>query len=124
VKIRQEALNFRKTEILSRADLEVKRLELDSLLEAETPDRAAIDKSLRAANAAQFTVEKAAIDHQLAVRDLVTPEQRKKLEKMREEFEAPAPARVDPAPARNDASGGTCFTCARTARNNASGGNE
>jgi len=89
VKIRQEALNFRKTEILSRADLEVKRLELDSLLEAETPDRAAIDKSLRAANAAQFTVEKAAIDHQLAVRDLVTPEQRKKLEKMREEFRGP-----------------------------------
>ena len=88
-KIRQESLNFRKAEILSRADLEVKRLELDSLLEAETPDRAAIDKSLRAANAAQFTVEKAAIDHQLAVRDLVTPEQRKKLEKMREEFRGP-----------------------------------
>jgi Spy/CpxP family protein refolding chaperone len=88
-KIRQESLNFRKAEILSRADLEVKRLELDSLLEAETPDRAAIEKSLRAANAAQFTVEKAAIDHQLAVRDLVTPEQRKKLEKMREEFRRP-----------------------------------
>lgn len=89
VKIRQESLNFRKAEILSRADLEVKRLELHSLLEAETPDRAAIDKSLRAANAAQFTVEKTAIDHQLAVRDLVTPEQRKKLEKMREEFPHP-----------------------------------
>ena len=88
-KIRQESLNFRKAEILSRADLEVRRLELDSLLEAETPDRAAIEKSLRAANAAQFTVEKAAIDHQLAVRDLVTPEQRKKLEKMREEFRRP-----------------------------------
>jgi len=88
-KIRQESLSFRKAEILSRADLEVKRLELDSLLEAETPDRAAIEKTLRAANAAQFTVEKAAIDHQLAVRDLVTPEQRKKIEKMREEFPHP-----------------------------------
>ena len=88
-KIRQESLSFRKAEILSRADLEVKRLELHSLLEAETPDRAAIDKSLRAANAAQFTVEKTAIDHQLAVRDLVTPEQRKKIEKMREEFPHP-----------------------------------
>jgi Spy/CpxP family protein refolding chaperone len=85
-KIRQETLKFQKAEILSRADLQVKRLELHSLLDAETPDRAAIDKSLREANAAQFTVEKTAIDHQLAMRALVTPEQRQKLEKMRQEF--------------------------------------
>ncbi len=84
-KIQQEMLGFQKAEIMARADVEVKRLELHSLLEAETPDRAAIDKSLRAANEAQFTVEKAAIDHQLAVRELLTPEQRQKLEKMREE---------------------------------------
>ena len=88
-KIRQETLNFQKAEILSRANLEVKRLELHSLLEADTPDRAAIDKSLREASAAQFTLEKAAIDHQLAMRALVTPEQRQKLEKMREEFRGP-----------------------------------
>lgn len=84
-KIQQEMLSFQKTEIMARADVEVKRLELHSLLESETSDRLAIDKSLRAANEAQFTLEKAAIDHQLAVRELLTPEQRQKLQKMREE---------------------------------------
>lgn len=99
-KIRQETLSFQKAEILSRADLQVKRLELHSLLEAETPDRVAIDKSLHAANAAQFTVEKAAIDHQLAMRALITPEQRQKLEKMREEFRRPGAGFGGPGGAR------------------------
>ncbi len=84
-KIQQEMLSFQKTEIMARADVEVKRLDLHSLLEAENPDAAAIERSLREANAAQFTVEKAQIDHQLATRALLTPEQRQKLQKMREE---------------------------------------
>src|SRR5713226_7304012 len=40
-KIRQEELNFRKTRIRNRADLEVKRLELAELLAADKPDRTA-----------------------------------------------------------------------------------
>ena len=84
--IRQESLASQKAEILSRADLQVKRLELRSLLEAETPDRAEIDKSLREANAAQLVVEKAAIEHQLATRALLTPEQREKLKQMGPQF--------------------------------------
>ncbi|MGO9241957.1 MAG: Spy/CpxP family protein refolding chaperone [Bryobacteraceae bacterium] len=84
-KIQQEMLSFQKAEIMARADVEVKRLDLHSLLEAENPDPAAIEKSLRAANAAQFVLEKAQIDHQLATRALLTPEQRQKLQKMREE---------------------------------------
>ena len=85
-KIRQETLNFEKTEIRSRADLQVKRLELHSLLAAETPDRAAIETSLRETNAAQFALEKASIDHRLDMRAMLTPEQRQKLQQLREEF--------------------------------------
>ena len=84
-KIRQETLDFQKAEILARADLHVKRLDLHSLLAAETPDRAAIEKSLQAANAAQFKLEKAAIDHRLAMREVLTAEQRQKLQQLRHE---------------------------------------
>jgi Spy/CpxP family protein refolding chaperone len=85
-KIRQETLGFQIAEIRSRAELQVKRLELHSLLAAETPDRVAIDKALQEANAAQFGLEKAAIDHRLAMRGMLTPEQHQKLQQLKEEF--------------------------------------
>lgn len=86
-KIRQQTLDFRKAEIRSRADLEVKRLELRSLLAAETPDRAAIDKALEEVGAAQMTAAKTGIDFRLAMRGALTAEQREKLKAMRHEFE-------------------------------------
>ncbi len=82
-KIRQQNLDFRKAEIRLRADLQVKRLELRSLLEAETPDRAAIDRAVQEAGAARMAVEKNAIDHHLAMRAALTPEQRQTLQQMR-----------------------------------------
>jgi Spy/CpxP family protein refolding chaperone len=85
-KIRQQSLEFRKAEIRSRADLQVKRLELRSLLASETPDRAAIDKTLQEVGAAQMALEKSAIDFHLAARTWLTPEQRQKLREMREQF--------------------------------------
>ncbi len=85
-KIRQQDFDFRKAEIRLRADLQVKRLELRSLMEAETPDRAAIDRTLQEAGAARIAVEKNAIDHHLAMRAALTPEQRQKLQQMRREI--------------------------------------
>jgi len=86
-KIRQQSLDFRKTEIRSRADLQVKRLDLHSLLAAETPDRAAIDSALQEVGAAQMALQKTNIDFRLAMRGALTPEQREKLIEMREEFQ-------------------------------------
>jgi Spy/CpxP family protein refolding chaperone len=85
-KIRQQSLEFRKAEIRNRAELQVKRLELHSLIAADTPDRAAIDRSLQEVGAAQMAVEKSGIDFHLAMRSALTPEQREKLKAMREEF--------------------------------------
>jgi Spy/CpxP family protein refolding chaperone len=85
-KIRQQTLDFQKAEIRSRADLQVKRLELRSLLAAETPDRAAIDKALEEQGAARMALEKTTIDFHLGMRGALTPEQREKLKAMREEF--------------------------------------
>jgi len=78
-KIRQQESDFRKAEIRNRADLEVKRIDLNDLLAADKPDRAAIDSKLQEISTAQLTLEKSRIDYRLNMRDALTPAQRQKL---------------------------------------------
>lgn len=85
-KIRQQTLDFRKAEIRNRADLQIKRLDLHNLMAADTPDRAAIDRTLQEVGAAQMALEKSAVDFHIAMRTALTPEQREKLKAMRDEF--------------------------------------
>ena len=77
--IRKQELDFRKTEIRGRADLEVKRVDLKALLVADKPDRAAINAKLQEISAAQLSLQKSAIDYRLTMRDAITPAQRDKL---------------------------------------------
>ena len=99
-KIRQQELNFRKVQIRNRAELEVKRMELAELLTADKPDRGMIDKKLREISDTQFASEKSRIDHHLAMREALTPEQREKLKQMFSEFHRPlgerGPSRYGP----------------------------
>ena len=81
-KIRQQEFDFRKAEIRNRADHEVKRLELAELMAAEKPDRTQIDRKLRELSDTRFAGEKSRIDHHLAMREALTPEQREKLKQM------------------------------------------
>jgi hypothetical protein len=85
-KIRTQTSDFRKTQIRNRAELQVKHLELNDLLSVDNPDRAAIDKKLQEISAVQLASAKSAIDFRLAMRTALTPDQRQKLLKMREEF--------------------------------------
>lgn len=85
-KIEQETLEFRKTEIQNRANVQVQRVELASLLSADRPDRAAIDKQLDEISASQLAQTKAAINFRLTMRDALTPDQKQKLQQMRENF--------------------------------------
>lgn len=78
-KIRQQESDFRKTEIRGRADLEVKRIDLRDLLEADKPDRGAIDAKLQEISTTQLAFEKSAIGFRLDARDALTPAQREKL---------------------------------------------
>src|ERR1039458_6401036 len=78
--IRQQESDFRKTEIRDRADLEVKRIDLKDLLEADKPDRAAIDSKLGEISAARLALEKSAIGYRLTMRDAISPTQREKLQ--------------------------------------------
>jgi Spy/CpxP family protein refolding chaperone len=84
-KIREETSEFRKGAIRGRAELQVKRLELQDLLRAETPDRSAIDRKIDEISAARLAQSKGQVHYRLAMREILTPEQRQKLRQMREE---------------------------------------
>jgi Spy/CpxP family protein refolding chaperone len=85
-KIRTETFDFRKAEIRNRADLQVKQLELRQLLSADTPDRSAINSKLEEISAARLTQSKAAVNFHLDMRAALTPDQKLKLQQMRQEF--------------------------------------
>ena len=81
-KIKQETFEFQKARIRDRADLELRRVELENLMRADSPDSAAIDKKLDELSAARLVATKAEVHYHLAMRDVLTPEQRTKLRAM------------------------------------------
>jgi Spy/CpxP family protein refolding chaperone len=83
--IRKQESDFRKAEIRDRADLEVKRVDLKDLLEADKPDRAAIDSKLQEISTARLALEKSAIHYRLAMHEAITPEQREKIHQLMSE---------------------------------------
>jgi len=99
-KIQGQASAWARTRIRNQADLRVKRMELEELLRAEKPDRALIDRKLREIQEVELAASKAAIEHRLAMREMLTPEQRQKLEEMRREFWQQRMAPGGPGPRR------------------------
>lgn len=85
-KIRQQASDFLKQQIRSRANIQVQRIDLQNLMAAENPDRGAIDKALQQISALRLAQSKAGVAFHLAMRNALTPEQRQKLMQMRGEF--------------------------------------
>ena len=69
-----------KQRIRTDAELRIKRLELEELMEADAPDRAQIDKKLAELTSAQAAMTRMHVEHRLAFRSLLTPEQRSKLQ--------------------------------------------
>ena len=84
-RLRQLGLEARKSAIRRRADLETKQLELEELLGAAEPDRAAIDRTVQEIGALHAARMKAGIDQRLNFQDMLTPEQRDKLREFREQ---------------------------------------
>lgn len=85
---KMKALHFEsaKTALKARTEVKLQRLELQQLLSAEEPNQVAIDKTLRALSDAQYAAMKSRVTQQLAMRQLLTPEQRKKMETMKHKF--------------------------------------
>ena len=83
--IRKQVSDYRKARIRERADVEVKRVELKDLLEADKPDRAAVDAKLQEISTARLALEKSAIHFRLAMKDAISPEQREKIRQLMRE---------------------------------------
>jgi Spy/CpxP family protein refolding chaperone len=81
-KIRQQETDFRKAGVMNRAKLEVAHMELDQLMSADKPDRAAIDRKLSEISAAQLVSEQTRVHHQLDMNTALTPDQQAKLKEL------------------------------------------
>lgn len=68
-----------KSAIRNRADMALRRMELNELLEADTPDRTLVDKKLREVADLQYGILKARTENRMALAKVFTPEQRGKL---------------------------------------------
>jgi len=84
-KIRAQESGFAKAQIQNQANLRVKRMELAEMMAAEKPDRVQIDKKMREMNEASFAAQKSGLDHRLAMREMLTPEQKETMQKWQHE---------------------------------------
>jgi len=80
-KLEDILFNTEKTGIEARATVQVRRLELRHLLEADNPDRGAIDKKLQEASQAETALLRARLNGLLDARSVLSKDQ---LEKIRE----------------------------------------
>jgi Spy/CpxP family protein refolding chaperone len=78
-KIRQQNADFEKASVMNRAKSQVAHMELNQLMSADKPDRAAIDKKLADISAAQLVSEQTRVHHQLDMKTALTPDQQAKL---------------------------------------------
>jgi len=77
-KLRQLRVEAMKNGIRARSEMMIRRMELEELLRADTPDKAAIDAKLRQLTEAQSLMLRQHVEHRLAMAGLLTPEQRTK----------------------------------------------
>jgi Spy/CpxP family protein refolding chaperone len=68
---------FQKQQIAQRSKLQLSRIELHELMRADNPDKSAIEKKIQESSQMQAQQRIARMNHLLAVRNLLTPEQQK-----------------------------------------------
>lgn len=82
-KIKAIRLNVAKETVRLRSELELKQLELRELMSADDPDIRRIEAKIDEIAPLRTELQKKHIEHRLAMRDVLTPEQKTKLELMR-----------------------------------------
>lgn len=75
--IQKLRLEFAKAETQTAAKIKTARLDLVGFFAAESPDRAAIEKTLKTISDLQHQQKLQLVDHLFAVRTILTPEQQK-----------------------------------------------
>ena len=76
-------LDMAKETVTLRSELELKQLELRELMSADEPDLRQIEAKIDEMTPLRTELQKKGIEHRLAMREILTPEQRAKLELMR-----------------------------------------
>jgi Spy/CpxP family protein refolding chaperone len=82
-KIRDTRLDFQKQNIRLKADLKIARLELQSLMADEEADKAKIYQKIEEIGALRTRLAKNRVDQKMAIRDILTKEQRDKLKELK-----------------------------------------
>ena len=72
-------VDAQKASVQTRADLELRHIELRELLRADNPDHDAIMQKLDQVNALQGKMEKQRVETMLSAKSVLTPEQQKKI---------------------------------------------
>jgi Spy/CpxP family protein refolding chaperone len=75
----------RRSAIETRKDLELARLDMQKLMRADDPDRRAIEAQIDRLSELRATMQKSHVNTMLDVRVVLTPQQRQKLEQLREQ---------------------------------------
>jgi Spy/CpxP family protein refolding chaperone len=108
-KIEEIGFNSSKNAIQQRATLQVLHLELGRLTQADTPDRAAIDKKIQEISQAQSAQMRTMVNLRLDIQSVLTKEQREKIKTLRQNPMGmrmrqmqPGGMRGQPAPARSN----------------------
>jgi Spy/CpxP family protein refolding chaperone len=83
-KLEAAFLNSAKTAIRTRADLEIKRMELGSLMKADNVDRAQVLQKVNEITALQGALMKTHIEGMMTLKETLTPEQLEKLKQLRQ----------------------------------------
>lgn len=78
-RLRQIAVDTEKASVKNRADAAVRGIELRELLRADKPDRDAVMKKVQEVSSLRAEMMKEHIDALLAAKDVLTPEQQKKI---------------------------------------------
>jgi Spy/CpxP family protein refolding chaperone len=72
-------VDAQKASVQTRADMELRRIELRELMRADNPDQSAIMQKLDEVNALQGKMEKQRVETMLSARSVLTPDQLKKI---------------------------------------------
>jgi len=75
--IRKLHVDFQKKQIQNQAKVRLARLDLAQMIQADKPDRAAIEKAIRDIASTETETKLARVDQLLAIRNVLTPEQQK-----------------------------------------------
>jgi Spy/CpxP family protein refolding chaperone len=88
----------RSRHIRQRAELRIARGELHDLLRADSVDESAVSAKLKQVTDLQAAATRAQVEHQLAVRRVLSPEQAAKMDSLRRERVGPRHRRRGPRP--------------------------